>query len=105
MAEKIHAQDLADGDLFRFTRGMGGLDQSTDAYEVTGLRTIRTVETYAVIDARNVRTGLAASINLLRDVFVMKLECQQLRDLKGYLDYMGAGEQVTVLRHADAFWC
>ncbi|QGH75332.1 hypothetical protein I5G61_gp84 [Mycobacterium phage Quesadilla] len=105
MAEKIHAGDLAEGDLFRFTRGMGGLDQSTDVYEVTGLRTVRSVETYAVIDARNVRTGLSASINLLRDVFVMKLEAQQLRDLKGYLDYMPAGEQLTILRHADAFWC
>jgi hypothetical protein len=72
---------------------------------VVNIRTIRSVETYRVIEAVNLRTDLAASIHLRVDVEVAKLEHQSLADLKGYLDYMGENESIHIVRRNGAFWC
>jgi len=99
----IPAADLEVGDVYRSRGSLRTLE--ADAYVVKAIRTVRTVETYQVIEAENIRTGLAASINLFRDVEVLRLEEQQLRDLKGYLDVMAEGESVSIVRHAGRFWC
>lgn len=103
MATIIPAADLEVGDLYRSRGSMRVLE--ADAYVVKAIRTVRSVETYQVIEAENIRTGLAASINLFRDVEVARLEEQPLRDLRGYLDVMDEGEQLHVFRHGGRFWC
>jgi len=103
MSTLIPAADLEVGDVYRSRGSLRTLE--ADAYVVKAIRTVRTVETYQVIEAENIRTGLAASINLFRDVEVLRLEEQQLRDLKGYLDVMAEGESVSIVRHAGRFWC
>ncbi|QPX62197.1 hypothetical protein PBI_INDLOVU_83 [Mycobacterium phage Indlovu] len=103
MAQIIPAADLEVGDVYRSRGSLRTLE--ADAYVVKAIRTVRSVETYQVIEAENIRTGLAASINLFRDVEVARLEEQQLRDLKGYLDVMEDGAQVAIVRYAGRFWC
>jgi hypothetical protein len=103
VAEIIPAADLEVGDVYRSRGSMRVLE--ADAYVVKAIRTVKTVETYQVIEAENIRTGLAASINLFRDVEVARLEEQQLRDLKGYLDYMEEGAAISIVRHGGKFWC
>lgn len=103
MSTLIPAADLEVGDVYRSRGSLRTLE--ADAYVVKAIRTVRTVETYQVIEAENIRTGLAASINLFRDVEVLRLEEQQARDLKGYLDVMAEGESVSIVRHAGRFWC
>ncbi|UJQ86605.1 hypothetical protein SEA_PENGUINLOVER67_83 [Mycobacterium phage PenguinLover67] len=103
MAELIHAQDLAVGDVYRNVRGLAQ-EPSGDAYRVSSIRQVTYLETYSVVEAQNLRTGLGAQINLRRDVFVSKLEEQQLRDLKGFLDYMPEGEALHVVRAGGKFW-
>lgn len=102
MATIIPAADLQVGDVYRSRGSMRTLE--ADAYVVKAIRTVRTVETYQVIEAENLRTGLAASINLFRDVEVARLEEQPLRDLQDYLLYMPDGEQLHIVRHGGKFW-
>lgn len=104
MAEKISAEDLQVGDVYRSSRGKLFPEPVGDAYQVTSIRTVRYVQTYRVIEAIDVRSGLRAEINLLRDVDVFKLERIGLADVRGLLLYMGNGQSMTVVRHDDAFW-
>lgn len=112
MAEIIAADQLKVGDIYRNVRGTLYPEVSGDAFEVIGVRTVRTVETYQVVEAHRVtavegrasQLGLRAEINLRSDVLVARLEEQHLRDLKGYLDYMGEGEAITIVRANGRFW-
>lgn len=103
MAELIHAADLAVGDIYRNVRGLAQ-EAAGDAYRVASIRQVTYLETYSVIEAANLRTGLAAEINLRRDVFVAKLEEQPRRDIVGLLDYLPDGEVLTVVRALGKFW-
>ncbi|AYP70069.1 hypothetical protein I5G62_gp83 [Mycobacterium phage CRB2] len=103
MAELIHASDLAVGDVYRNVRGLAQ-EPSGDAYRVAAIRQVTYLETYSVIEASNLRTGLRAEINLRRDVFVSKLEEQARRDVVGLLDYLPDGETVTIVRSEGRFW-
>jgi hypothetical protein len=102
MATIISADQLDVGDVYRSLGSMRVLE--ADAYQVVNIRTVRSTETYQVIEATNLRTGLAASINLRHDVEVAQLETQPLADLKGYLDYMPEGEALHIYRHDGKFW-
>ena len=58
LPDALDAADLAVGDRFR-------LSLAGDTYTVTGHRTVRSSQTYRVVESLNDRTGLRADINLL----------------------------------------
>lgn len=102
MPEIIPAAQLTVGDVYR---GVAfGRDVRGEAFVVRAVRTVKTVETYQVIDATNVRTGNAASINLLRDVEVARLARIDRIHLRNAIDGLADGEQVHVVRHDGALW-
>ncbi|AYD82071.1 hypothetical protein I5G60_gp79 [Mycobacterium phage Saguaro] len=106
MAEIICADELEIGDVYRhMVRGLALAEARGDAYRVTGARTVRSVETYRVLEVVSLRTGHPGQLSLLHESTVARLERQPLRDLKGYLDYMPNGESLHIVRADDAFWC
>lgn len=105
MAEIIPAFDLEVGDVYRAVRGTLNPHPHGDAYRVNAVRTVRTVETYTVIEACNVRTGLAAQINLIRDITVAKLAVAPIEELRDWLTYMPEGDTLHIVRADGQFWC
>jgi len=102
MCEIIPADALEVGNLYRNTMFGGALRDET--YKVTGVRTVRSVETYKVIDAINVRTGNRAAINLLKDVTVARLSQIERWQVDLLLDGMGDGQALHIVRHDGELW-
>jgi hypothetical protein len=103
MAEIIPADQLAVGDVYRPV-ALGAIVRA-QAFAVAEIRTYVAGATYQVLRAINTATGNAASIELRADIPVARLEVQSVADLKGYLDVMGNGDQLNVVRYDDKFWC
>ncbi|QFP94702.1 hypothetical protein I5G59_gp82 [Mycobacterium phage LilMcDreamy] len=102
MPELIPAEALAVGDLYR---GVAfGCEVRGETFKVTAIRTVKTVETYQVIDAINVRTGNRAAINLLRDVTVARLARIDRIHARNVIDGLADGESLHVVRADGALW-
>lgn len=101
MATIISADDLNVGDVYRSRGSLRVLE--VDAYQVVNLRTVKTVETYKVVEAVNLRTGLAATIHLRNDVEVARLEITEAGELAEELATMADG-LLVVVRHDGRFW-
>lgn len=103
MSDIIPAIELQVGDLYRNVTL--GCVEKAQAFVVEDASTLVVGAAYRKVLSRNVATGNVASIHLRSDVSVARLEEQHLRDLKGYLDVMEAGEQIAIVRYGDRFWC
>jgi len=98
----ITAAELAQGDVYRPV-SLGQVVRC-EAFVVREVRRYVGGATYAVVDARNVATGNAASISLREDTLVCRLEEQPRRDVVAYLDLLEEGASVNVVRHDGRFW-
>lgn len=75
-----------------------------DVYEVVNIRTVRSVQTYEIIESVNLRTGLAASINLFRDVEVIRLDPITLADFMANVETAPDGVVESIVRYHGMFW-
>lgn len=102
MSTVIPADDLEVGDVYRSRGSLRVLE--ADAYVVISIRTVKTVETYQVVEAINLRTGLRASINLRTDVEVVKLDPFTHGDVEDQLGELAEDETLVVVRYDGRFW-
>lgn len=99
MSTRVKAATLAVGDVFVQTTASLG----PRLYQVTDVRTLRTVETYTVVEATHVGTGNRMQINLLRrlDPMVDKLEPIAPRDVRNLALGLTTGNGVSIWRGPD----
>lgn len=102
MSTVVPADDLEVGDVYRSRGSLRVLE--ADAYVVISIRTVKTVETYQVVEAINLRTGLRASINLRTDVEVVKLDPFTHGDVEDQLGELAEDETLVVVRYDGRFW-
>jgi hypothetical protein len=71
---------------------------------VNGIRTIRSVETYTVIDYLNVTSGLPGQVNCIREVEVARVQPMSPDHLADTIRDLAPGEHLTLFRIADGVW-
>lgn len=99
MGELVRAECLGVGEVF--------FDPSRPEYglrEVTSIRTMRSVETYTVIDFRNVRSYFAGQINCIKDVEVHRVHPVEPEELADVIHRMLPGDHLTIFRIEDGVW-
>ena len=102
MATVIDAAELAEGDVYRSFSGLRVLE--ADAYQVTAIRTVNYGAAYQIVEAVNLRTGLAATIHLRTDVAVAKLEPITHGDAEDAIGDLAEGQSLTIVRAGGRFW-
>ncbi|MBV9923186.1 MAG: hypothetical protein JOY78_20365 [Pseudonocardia sp.] len=96
MSERIDAEQLQEGDVF-LCRALDASRHPILRKAVT-TRTVRTVETYTVIDYRVVGTGAGGTLNLLHGINVERLGPITLEEIDDVIALLNNGEHATIWR-------
>jgi hypothetical protein len=105
MGTVVHASELAVGDLYR-TYSALGRDGAGEMFvrRVTARRTIKTVETYEVLDTEAVDLGRRGVISLRGDTVVERLDEILATEIHETLKVLCIGESLNITYDGGRFW-
>lgn len=106
MGQIVQASELETGDLYREYRAGNRLGPGGACVRrVTGSRTVRTVETYAVLTTTDVEgRGLHGEMSLRADLSIEKLDRVDIREVVEVLKIARPGETISATYCDGGFW-
>lgn len=106
MGTVIQASELEVGDLYRAYRIPSRIEPGGSIIrKITGARTVRTSETYRVLETRAIDGTQRGEISLRADISVERLDTAGTpAEIADTLSYMMPGEQLNIVYAEGRFW-